>query len=175
MAVRLFSSREAYLYHTNIVTLPVFRRAGAGDAKNVLVAMTALVLPVGILLERFFDEIEKGRSLGEEQAGVYEAVAAKLVEFGLDGRACVLRFICELQQRRLARSTVAGQLLGVLFTPRVGGQEGGHYLAAKGLGGRKGVVCASHYSSCPHSAFLYFEALRNLTTTTTHSPGNPPL
>lgn len=61
MAVRLLSSREAYLYHTNIVTLPVFRRGGEGGAKDVLVGMTALVLPVGILLERFFDAIEKGR------------------------------------------------------------------------------------------------------------------
>ncbi|XP_045107954.1 uncharacterized protein LOC123502769 isoform X1 [Portunus trituberculatus] len=115
---------------------------------------------------RACDEVRRGRSLAEEQVGVYEAVAQKLhTQFGLDGRACVLRFICELQQRRLGHSTVAGKVLTALFTPHTLETEGQLYLAAKGLGHRKDAACASHYSSCPHSVFLYFETLRNLTIT----------
>ena len=57
------------------------------------------------------------RSLGDDQVGVYEAVADKLnTQFGLDGRACVLRFICELQQRHIGRYTMAGKILTALFT-----------------------------------------------------------
>ncbi|XP_045107955.1 uncharacterized protein LOC123502769 isoform X2 [Portunus trituberculatus] len=69
---------------------------------------------------RACDEVRRGRSLAEEQVGVYEAVAQKLhTQFGLDGRACVLRFICELQQRRLGHSTVAGKVLTALFTYKI--------------------------------------------------------
>ncbi|XP_063844731.1 uncharacterized protein LOC135091217 [Scylla paramamosain] len=170
MSVRLLNAAEPYLYIRNAFAFPLVGPPKKGDSDPVVLTSISLAVTVGILLQYYLDAKVSGRSLAEEQVEVYEAVAEKLhTQFDLDGRACVLRFICELQQGQLGHSTVAGKILTVLFTPHTLKTKGQPYLAAKGLGRRKDAACASHYSSCPHSVFLYFETLRNLTTTNPHN------
>ncbi|MPC65927.1 hypothetical protein E2C01_060066 [Portunus trituberculatus] len=49
-------------------------------------------------------------------------IAGRLAnQFGVDGPACVQRFMCELQQRPIHNRTMVGMLLTLLFTEQKGG------------------------------------------------------
>ncbi|XP_064101583.1 uncharacterized protein LOC135212116 [Macrobrachium nipponense] len=128
------------------------------------------LFPVSILLDALMDEAEDGRSLGEEQFGVYESIERRLsAEYGVDGRSCILRFICELQRRPISQWTVAGQLLTVLFTPSYGGKKEDlellmKYRAAQMLGMKDEIDCSAIYNKCPFSVFYYFDAVQNVTS-----------
>ncbi|KAK3874177.1 hypothetical protein Pcinc_020866 [Petrolisthes cinctipes] len=157
-----FLERPVYTI-LNVAVLPVT------TDQDVVLALFQFVFPINLLLDAVKEELFKGRSLGEEQAGVYNGLAEKLKkEYGLDGRACVQRFVCELQRRHIAGWSVAGRILTHLFTPHAGGNKRNidplrDYLTAQSLGNREDNVCGLHYQSCPFSVFNYFDARKNIT------------
>ncbi|XP_042876246.1 uncharacterized protein LOC122255933 [Penaeus japonicus] len=136
---------------------------------DTLRGFVSIVVPITILLDTLLEETTKGRSFSEDQSGVYQALERRISSnFGVDGRACILRFICELQRRPISEWTVAGQLLTVLFTPRLGGGNSDmellkEYFTAQRLGLKEEVDCEAMYGTCPVSIFRYFDSLKNAT------------
>ncbi|KAG7173533.1 uncharacterized protein LOC121860440 [Homarus americanus] len=141
------------------------------DGQATSRSLAALIIIVQIFLDHFLDKVEKGRSYSEDQVEVYESLASKLTsQFKVEGRACIFRFICELQQHPIGRWTLAGHLLTLLFTPRVVEKDGDaellkEYLVAQVLGEKENVDCGSLYGSCPFSVFNYFDSFPNTTST----------
>ncbi|XP_068203544.1 uncharacterized protein [Palaemon carinicauda] len=156
----------------NSLILPI-QSVPADDltAEPVLRGYLTFLFPVSILLDALMEEAEDGRSLGKEQFGVYKTIERRLsVEYGIDGRSCILRFICELQRRPISQWTVAGQLLTVLFTPSYGSKKEDQellmeYRAAQMLGLKDEIDCGAIYNKCPISVFYYFDAVQNITST----------
>lgn len=136
-------------------------------------ATISLLLPLTILLDAIREELElkhegkAGRSLFDDQPGWY-GVVGRLVSnrLGVPGHECVLRFVCEMQQRPLAEWSLLGQLLEIVFTPRYGNAtELLEYATSERLGRWLGDPgCRDHYPRCPGSLFQYMESFANLTT-----------
>ncbi|XP_071523830.1 uncharacterized protein [Panulirus ornatus] len=151
---------------SNSLVLPIVNQ----KQEETVLAFVSVVLPINILLDSFLLDVLDGRSYSEDLAGVYGVVSGRLAgQFGVDGQACILRFICQLQQRPIARWSLAGHLLTILFTPRLGGKDGDldllkEYLAAQILGRKENTDCISLYDTCPFSVFEYFDTLRNMTS-----------
>ncbi|XP_042213507.1 uncharacterized protein LOC121860421 [Homarus americanus] len=148
----------------------VFPLMTAGmDGQETLRGFVNFLMPIHIIIDSFVEDLQLGRSYSEDQIGVYESLASRLTsQFRLEGRACILRFICELQQRPIGRWTLTGHLISLLFTPQVGKKDGDaemlkEYLVAQILGKKNNFDCSSLYGSCPFSAFNYFEFIRNTT------------
>ncbi|XP_050697682.1 uncharacterized protein LOC126986040 [Eriocheir sinensis] len=160
-------SRPIYAL-SNVLSTTLSTRDPEG-APDTLLAIIEFLVPVTILLDNYLEQIYNGngRSLGEEQAGAYAVLAGRLsAQFGVDGAACLQRFVCELQQRPIHGRTMAGRMLTMLLTPRVRSKRDAtlltDYLAAGRLG-QRGAYCDHHYAACPFSAFHYFDDLRNAT------------
>ncbi|KAK3874179.1 hypothetical protein Pcinc_020867 [Petrolisthes cinctipes] len=159
----LFLGRPVYTI-INALVVPVDLE---GSADNV--AILQFIFPIYIFLDTIVEDIYNGRSLGDEQAMVYNGLAARLTgQYGLDGKACVQRFVCELQRRHIAGWSVVGNILTHIFTPHTGGNKRDidllrDYLTAKSLGNKEDNVCGLHYQSCPFSVFNYFDARKNIT------------
>ncbi|MPC74824.1 hypothetical protein E2C01_069200 [Portunus trituberculatus] len=83
---------------------------------------TRRLLPYGsvavvFILDALFQEYATTRTYVDDQASMYQAAEARLsAAHGLDGRACVKRFICELRKHPIHEWTVIGQLVTLLFT-----------------------------------------------------------
>ncbi|XP_045102650.1 uncharacterized protein LOC123499090 [Portunus trituberculatus] len=165
-------SRPIYSLNNVISTSILARDTG------ILKSIVDIVLPVTIFLDNYVEQVyykKKGdsdpsrRSLGEEQFGAYGMIAGRLAnQFGVDGPACVQRFMCELQQRPIHKRTMVGMLLTLLFTPNVRNKRDAdlltEYLTARKLG-KSGAYCHHHYAACPVSVFHFFDNLRNTTNT----------
>ncbi|XP_076040894.1 uncharacterized protein LOC143025305 [Oratosquilla oratoria] len=156
-------SRPVYSLHNELhLPVPEGKSHTTGERVKSIVAFS---FPFTILLDALAAEIGVGRSLGDDQVAVYSELAAQLTNaFGVDGRSCLLRFVCEMQRRALAEWTIVGELLTVLFNPSKGG-EGflDDFRVAKKLGKADCVLCSDHYTECPISVFNYFESLSNAT------------
>ncbi|KAK4298912.1 hypothetical protein Pmani_028770 [Petrolisthes manimaculis] len=79
-----------------------------------------------LVLDALFEEYVIGRrSITDDQAAIYRTLEERLTRyFGLEGKACVLRFICELSQNSklsknsIQHDTITGELITLVFTPR---------------------------------------------------------
>ncbi|KAK8402245.1 hypothetical protein O3P69_001393 [Scylla paramamosain] len=78
------------------------------------------------------------RSIQQDQRELLGQIEESMVAAGMDGHACVLRFICEMQANRFSHSSIFGEVLSLIF----------HV-----------PTCAQRYPSCPVSVFA---ALRRL-------------
>lgn len=73
---------------------------------------------------------------------------------GIDGRACLLRAICEMQQNPLNHYSIMGEILTALHRPkRAAGNLMQEYLEAEKLGQADAEFCITNYSGCPVSLF----------------------
>lgn len=89
--------------------------------RKISVSTTSIVECVdcvdSILLLRHLHVCHAARRSIEDQSWVYRTVATQLTEeLGVDGRECVLRFMCDLQAQPIHSWTLAGQVLGLVFT-----------------------------------------------------------
>ncbi|KAK7080645.1 hypothetical protein SK128_002861 [Halocaridina rubra] len=162
-------TRPTYSFINTLVNSVTSIPADNPDEEPVLRGFVSFVFPITILLDALIEEIEGGRSMGDEQIGVYQSIGQRLsLDYGIDGKECILRFICELQKRPISKWTVFGQLLTVLFTPISEGNRENldmlkAYMAAQTLGSTD-ADCGSVYRKCDFSVFHYFEALQNVTS-----------
>ena len=56
------------------------------------------------------------RKIGEDQYTIFKSLERSLHNTGIDGRACLLRAICEMQQVPFNHYSVMGEILTALFT-----------------------------------------------------------
>ncbi|XP_042860114.1 uncharacterized protein LOC122245977 isoform X2 [Penaeus japonicus] len=145
------------------VNLPL----GSKDLDAVeLAAALAFVFRIQIMLYDVFNRSSKrGRSIQEDQLEVFRQIEDNISSLGVDGRACVLRFICEMQTNSFSKASVFGELFTLLFTPKPGGDYTvlKEYIAAEEEGRREAkdsLRCAQRYQACPLSVFAALRRLR---------------
>ncbi|KAK7080647.1 hypothetical protein SK128_002863, partial [Halocaridina rubra] len=143
------------LFVENQLSLPI-------DVTNTDVAELAttvvFVFRAAIELNKVFAK-KKGdeRSLVEDQKALYEQLASSLSAVGVDGRACLLRFICEAQSTRIKKLNLLGKMLATLLTPKEDSFLEEYNIAA--TIGRSGQ-CAGNYNKCAISLFNIFNYVR---------------
>ncbi|XP_040564305.1 uncharacterized protein [Lepeophtheirus salmonis] len=93
------------------------------------------------------------RSLEEDQVSILSKLEEAITKGGMNGRHCVLKAICELQETPIHEWSVLGEMISVLFRPKKGyHSELLDYKKAEKLGSETGK-CWSHYPNCPISIF----------------------
>ncbi|XP_045117776.1 uncharacterized protein LOC123508266 isoform X1 [Portunus trituberculatus] len=119
---------------------------------------------------------KKRRSIQQDQRELLGQIEESMVAAGMDGHACVLRFICEMQANKFSHSSIFGEVLNLIFTPKPGGDASvlQDYIEAEMAGQSmqeatlrdpsvtqtlQPPTCAQQYSSCPVSMFA---ALRRM-------------
>jgi len=88
---------------------------------------------------------------------VYQALENTMYNFGLNGRDCLLRAICETHEAPLTGHGLLGEMLQFVFTvsnsPDLGG-VGSDYIQAERMGRELGD-CKIYHAKCPRSLFHY--------------------
>ncbi|PSN41153.1 hypothetical protein C0J52_05212 [Blattella germanica] len=84
---------------------------------------------------------------------IYTSMEAFFGSIGVDGRACILRTICEAAEATLKHNGIVGELLHVLLTPSstsepLSAYGDSEYHAAERLGSKVSDSCHLLYSEC---------------------------
>ncbi|XP_037803812.1 uncharacterized protein LOC119598238 [Penaeus monodon] len=116
------------------------------------------------------DEEDDSLAWEDQQAWALSWVEEVLSWQGLDGRACVQRFICELQHRTIHKYSVLGETMALLF--RMANSSSTNsvmapYLEAeeKGQSISNWTECGALFPACPTSPFKLFGGKLNMTVT----------
>ncbi|XP_050725513.1 myb-like protein X [Eriocheir sinensis] len=145
----------------NLFGVPILTNASGTPHRRLIPFGSVAVI---FILDALFQDYVLGRSLADDQASVYRAAESRIsASPGLDGRACVLRFICELRKNPIQEWTIVGELLTMLFTPRENGKGIlKDYLQAIEVGDEEDPdSCYNAYAfKCPLSVFNYFRTLQ---------------
>ncbi|RZF32952.1 hypothetical protein LSTR_LSTR000822 [Laodelphax striatellus] len=91
---------------------------------------------------------------GGERALLYAVVEDLLANFGMDGKACLLRAICEVHGQPLNRFGLIGEIVQLFFTASKSpfSELLDEYVAAE-RAGRDDGDCWRYYKDCPKSIF----------------------
>uniref|UniRef100_A0AAG5D3Z3 Secreted peptide n=1 Tax=Anopheles atroparvus TaxID=41427 RepID=A0AAG5D3Z3_ANOAO len=102
---------------------------------------------------------------GGERALLYVVVEDFLATFGLDGRACMLRAICEVHSKSLDKFGLIGEMLKLFFTASLSpySEHLEEYVTAEKIGrGQDGPgECFPYYKDCPKSLFRASNAFQH--------------
>uniref|UniRef100_A0A182RF49 Secreted protein n=1 Tax=Anopheles funestus TaxID=62324 RepID=A0A182RF49_ANOFN len=94
---------------------------------------------------------------GGERALLYVVVEDFIANFGLDGRACMLRAICEVHSKSIEKFGLIGEMLKLFFTASLSpySEHLDEYVTAEKIGrGQDGPgECFPYYKDCPRSLF----------------------
>lgn len=93
---------------------------------------------------------------GGDRELMYPAVEEHLQKFGLNGKACLLRAICEVNQKPIRRFNIIGELLMLFLKPSKSFRPERRleeYLAAEKMG-RQDKNCKIFHEDCPKSFFV---------------------
>uniref|UniRef100_A0A2M3Z6H1 Secreted peptide n=1 Tax=Anopheles braziliensis TaxID=58242 RepID=A0A2M3Z6H1_9DIPT len=94
---------------------------------------------------------------GGERALLYVVVEDFIANFGLDGRACMLRAICEVHSKSIEKFGLIGEMLKLFFTASASpySQHLDEYVMAEKVGrGQDGPgECFPYFKDCPRSLF----------------------
>ncbi|XP_045102610.1 uncharacterized protein LOC123499071 [Portunus trituberculatus] len=114
-------------------------------------------------------ELGKTRNLAEDQLALFYHLETSLTVAGVDGRACMLRAVCEGQSKRLIALNLLGHLLTAFLTPQDKTLLKPYWEAAEvGRAGTRGGRCAKHYPGCPVSLLDIFKLARRNPMMPTH-------
>ncbi|XP_065077759.1 uncharacterized protein LOC135700990 [Ochlerotatus camptorhynchus] len=94
---------------------------------------------------------------GGERALLYTVVEDFIANFGVDGKACMLRAICEVHSKPVERFGLIGEILKLFFTASLSpySEHLDEYVSAENIGkGKSGPgECFPYYKACPKSLF----------------------
>ncbi|XP_069974719.1 uncharacterized protein [Penaeus vannamei] len=144
-------------------TFPVYQTQQE-DGSTSTIAISALSMGVIFFLESLFAEAPPGRgkrSIQEDQMELFHQLEDNISAMGVDGHACILRFICEMQTNKFSTSSIFGEIFTLMFTPKQGDDYTllKEYIEAEMAGEEGSQRCSERYFTCPVSVF---SALRNL-------------
>ncbi|XP_076315510.1 uncharacterized protein LOC143228056 [Tachypleus tridentatus] len=129
---------------------------------NGVTSAVCIELPVAVAVppaETFFATYYKTRSIAENRLGFFSGVETMLKRFGIDGKECVLRTICEVAEVPLLEDGLLGEVLNLLISASKVPDDYKlleDYVNAEKYG-RKNGNCEEAYSKCPFSLFKVFE------------------
>jgi len=114
-----------------------------------------------------------GRKIEDEHSAVFEMIEDLLNKFGINGKACVLRTICELAESKgLPYNGLLGRAFETLFLLDYGLSNTDRlyeYISARMYGEHQGE-CSSAYPQCPFSAFKLLDPEEILATISANAP-----
>ncbi|XP_076040769.1 uncharacterized protein LOC143025197 [Oratosquilla oratoria] len=98
------------------------------------------------------------RNIPDERLDVYGAIEGIFQNFGVDGRACVLRAVCERADSHLLNQGLLGEIVSLLLVASAAQSTENmyEYLTAEYHGQTNGD-CWSLYPSCPLSFFNWMD------------------
>jgi len=99
---------------------------------------------------------------GGERAMLYEVVEEFLFKFGMDGKACLLRAICEMHESPLMGYGLLGEMLELFLTASLSpySKRLSDYVAAE-ISGKDDGECWRYYKECPKSLFGINDGINN--------------
>lgn len=104
-----------------------------------------------------------GKLIAEDQLHTYRMLESSLGDLGVEGKECLLRAICEMQETKIAEWTYFGEMLTNFLTPKLGDYSFlADYQAAYDLGSRVNSGssdCQTAYQHCPMSIFNFIPAI----------------
>jgi len=110
-----------------------------------------------------------GRKMEDEHSAVFEKAENFLNKFGLSGKSCVLRLICELAESKgLRYNGLMGRVIETLFLIDYGMINNDRlyeYISARMYGEQTGD-CHTAYPQCPFSAFALLDPEELMNTIT---------
>merc|ERR1712080_224444 len=132
-----------------------------GDGERITHTFFRMIFPLIIFLDTFLDEDTKygARSLAEDQFDIFNSIENTVTGLGFNGKSCLLRTVCEMQQRTIAKNSMLGQLFTTLMTPQKTSVDHLHdYIEAEEFGrtNRTSTSCSDMYPECPVSIFNMF-------------------
>uniref|UniRef100_A0A2H1V773 SFRICE_026011 n=1 Tax=Spodoptera frugiperda TaxID=7108 RepID=A0A2H1V773_SPOFR len=103
----------------------------------------------------------QSRSISRELT--YTILENRFQEYGMKGRECMLRNICEAAETPLHHNGILGHILHIIFTPSSSQEEGieDEYYEAEAAGHRGD--CDKYLDDCPTSLFDYITRLVEFT------------
>ncbi|KAI9563741.1 hypothetical protein GHT06_011205 [Daphnia sinensis] len=143
----------------NQLTLPLV--AFDNNGKTAIRGLMQIIIPVTIFMDTIFSDKAgyTARSFGNEQFQVYKSVEGILQSTGIDGKACLLRTICEMQTNPIGEFTVVGEIITILLSPKRGINDFLHdYIEAEQIGQSSNMTCAREFSDCPVSLYNLFRS-----------------
>jgi len=99
------------------------------------------------------------RSLAEDQFDIFNSIEKTVSGLGFNGKSCLLRTVCEMQQHKIAKNSMLGQLFTTLLTPQKTATDHLHdYVEAEEFGktNKTSSSCTEMYPECPVSLFNMF-------------------
>merc|ERR1712126_490855 len=107
--------------------------------------------------------LSRGVLLGDRSI-VYQVIEDALYNLGMDGKACLLRAICELHEYPLYGYGLLGEIIELLLTASKSPTSTTlrEYVSAEKVG-KSNKECWRYYKDCPKSLFKWKE--RNIYTT----------
>lgn len=133
-ARNLLLSRPQWVIN-NQLTMPLITIADGTNKKSIR-GLVVVAVPFTIFLDTIFNPKRvnkryynyyfvfgsilkikiKFRSAEQDQFQVYKTIEGILQATGMDGKACLLRTICEVQRSSLGLSSYAGEFASLLFS-----------------------------------------------------------
>ncbi|XP_042215082.1 uncharacterized protein LOC121861428 [Homarus americanus] len=139
---------------TPVLCIPV---VSVGDLSGFL----DIELPFTIKLPNA-TQISYGR-MDDDRLGIYSVLVDTISRFGVDGKSCLLRAVCEVAESPLRDDGLLGEILNIILTASYGStsNELYDYVNAEYYGRAYGN-CWSAYPQCPMSLFKIFDGYNDL-------------
>ncbi|XP_064101337.1 uncharacterized protein LOC135211997 [Macrobrachium nipponense] len=139
---------------TPVLCIPV---VSVGDLTGYL----DIELPFTIKLPNA-TQVTYGR-MDNDRMGIYSVLIDTISRFGLDGKSCLLRAVCEVAESPLRDDGLLGEIINIVLTASYGttSNELYDYVNAEYYGRAYGS-CWSAYPDCPVSIFKVFDTNHEL-------------
>ncbi|KAI5635129.1 DM4/DM12 family domain-containing protein [Phthorimaea operculella] len=156
--------RTTHFTRTALVETPTHFHSTATHPRTTHFTRTALVdshpkccggLCRTILGEVEVEEIVLEKFHGGERALLYGVAEDMLANFGMEGKECLLRAICEIHAHPLTNFGFIGEVMKLFFTPTRSAYASllQEYVEAQ-KAGESGGECWPYYRLCPKSIFM---------------------
>ncbi|XP_054011595.1 uncharacterized protein LOC128894134 isoform X1 [Hylaeus anthracinus] len=134
--------------------LPSAFDATARDQGPTTAEFIAAFVKRGLSKRETVEDVPKNAFYGGERALLYGTAEDMLANFGLNGKACLLRAICEVQGHPLSNFGLIGEMLKLFFTASKSPFSNllKEYVEAENRGKFHGE-CWPYFKDCPKSLF----------------------
>ncbi|XP_076040806.1 uncharacterized protein LOC143025231 [Oratosquilla oratoria] len=151
------------VYLTSQLSLPQGSKELGGAYELAMAIAIVLRLSIDVYEVIHPSRRRGGRSIQEDQFELFKQIEDNFSGMGINGRSCVLKFICELQQQPFSSSSIFGEIFTIMFTPKKGDDYTllNAYLEAEARGQQEGFDCSSEYWRCPFSVFETLKRIRD--------------
>ncbi|KAK8738501.1 hypothetical protein OTU49_003909 [Cherax quadricarinatus] len=140
---------------TPVLCIPV---VNIGD----LTAFLDIELPFTIRLPNVTQVSYAGR-MDDDRLGIYTVLIDTLSRFGVDGKSCLLRAVCEVAEAPLRDDGLLGEILNIILTASYGSSSSQMYDYVNAeYYGRVYGDCWSAYPQCPMSIFKMFDEINEV-------------